>query len=62
MEKKQAEGGGDSLEDILKENGSAQKRKSSEVNDDSVIPKKTKTSGSADGSEQESADPSDEDG
>ncbi|KAJ5222965.1 uncharacterized protein N7469_009205 [Penicillium citrinum] len=61
MEKKQAEGGGDGLEDILKgENGSAQKRKSSEVNDDHIHTKKTKTS--ADGSEQESADPSDEDG
>jgi hypothetical protein len=63
MEKKAAEGGGDGLEDILKgENGSGQKRKSSEVNDENVNPKKTKTLASADGSEQESADPSDEDG
>ncbi|KAJ5085179.1 hypothetical protein N7532_009950 [Penicillium argentinense] len=62
MEKKAAEGGED-LGDVLKgENGSAQKRKSSEVNDENVNPKKTKTSASADGSEQESAEPSDEDG
>ncbi|KAJ5698735.1 CCAAT-binding transcription factor subunit HAPB [Penicillium macrosclerotiorum] len=65
MEKKQAEGDGDGLNEIVTkgENGSsAQKRKSSEVTDDHSNSKKTKISGSADGSEQESADPSDEDG
>lgn len=62
MEKKQAEGDPDPLGSVLnaKENG-AQKRKSSEVNEDQVNLKKTKTS-SADASEQDSADASDDDG
>lgn len=63
MEKKAAEGDGDAAADLGKENGSVgQKRKSSEGNDDGGSAKKTKTSTSADGSEQESAEPSDEDG
>ncbi|KAJ5157703.1 uncharacterized protein N7482_008803 [Penicillium canariense] len=63
MEKKAADGDGDAVADLGKENGSAgQKRKSSEGNDDLGSAKKTKTSASADGSEQESAEPSDEDG
>lgn len=65
MEKKAAEGDGDQLGDAVSkgENGSAApKRKSSEVNDDNGSSKKTKTSASADGSEPESAEPSDEDG
>ncbi|KAJ5675203.1 uncharacterized protein N7477_005137 [Penicillium maclennaniae] len=61
MEKKAADG--EDIGDIGKlENGSGQKRKSSEVNDSHLNSKKTKTSASADGSEQESAEPSDEDG
>ncbi|KAJ5140921.1 CCAAT-binding transcription factor subunit B [Penicillium atrosanguineum] len=61
MDKKAADG--EDIGDISKiENGSGQKRKSSEVNDDHLNSKKTKTSASADGSEQESAEPSDEDG
>lgn len=61
MEKKQA--AGEDPNDVLKENGSLpQKRKSSEVHDDQSNSKKNKTSASADGSEQDSADPSDEDG
>lgn len=64
MEKKQAEGDGEPAGDAGKgENGSAaQKRKSSEVNADNVNSKRTKTSASAEESEQESAEPSDEDG
>lgn len=62
MEKKAAEGGDDTGADAGKENGSAgQKRKSSEGNDGGGSAKKTKTSASAE-SEQESAEPSDEDG
>jgi hypothetical protein len=64
MEKKAADG--EDIGDIGNigkiENGSGQKRKSSEVNEDHLNSKKTKTSASADGSEQESAEPSDEDG
>jgi len=61
MEKKAADG--EDIGDLGKiENGSGHKRKSSEVNDDHINSKKTKTSASADGSEQESAEPSDEDG
>ncbi|KAJ5233078.1 hypothetical protein N7468_006034 [Penicillium chermesinum] len=60
MEKKE---GGDAVLDLGKvENGSAQKRKSSEVNDDHSSSKKTKTNASAEASEQDSADASDEDG
>lgn len=64
MEKKQAEGNEESAGDATKgENGSAaKKRKSSEVNDDTADSKKIKTSGSVEGSEQESAEPSDEEG
>lgn len=64
MERKQAEGDGEPVGDSGKgENGSAaQKRKSSEVNEDHVNSKKTKMSGSAEGSDQDSAEPSDEDG
>ncbi|KAJ5591971.1 uncharacterized protein N7459_002340 [Penicillium hispanicum] len=64
MEKKVAEGDPDPLSHVLGkgENGAAQKRKSSEVNDEYVNSKKTKTSASADGSEQDSAELSDEDG
>lgn len=61
MEKKQANG--EDPNDVLKElSAGAQKRKSSEVHDDHAHSKKNKTSASADGSEQDSADPSDEDG
>ena len=64
MEKKQAEGDTDAVAEILGkgENGSAQKRKSSEVNEDHMNSKKTKTIASAEASEQDSADASDEDG
>ncbi|CAL5867206.1 uncharacterized protein PFLUO_LOCUS1419 [Penicillium psychrofluorescens] len=67
MEKREAEGEDDNAgQDIGKpgENGAAaQKRKSSEVNDSHVNPsKKVKMSGSVEGSEAESAEPSDEDG
>lgn len=64
MEKKQAEGEGDVGGSTVKtENGSsAQKRKSSEVNKDNAQSKKVKTSASADASEQDSAEASDEEG
>ncbi|KAJ5475180.1 hypothetical protein N7539_008246 [Penicillium diatomitis] len=63
MEKKAAEGDGEGSADLGKENGAAgQKRKSSEVHDDGGSAKKTKSHVTAEGSEQESADPSDEDG
>ncbi|KAJ5081258.1 hypothetical protein N7456_013496 [Penicillium angulare] len=63
MEKKVADGDPDPLAEIMgRENGSAQKRKSSEVNDDQMNLKKAKTSISADASEQDSADASDDDG
>lgn len=64
MEKKQAEGEGEAGGGTVKaENGStAQKRKSSEVHNDNVASKKPKRTGSADGSEQESAEASDEEG
>lgn len=60
MEKKEGEDAGLDLGKV--ENGSAQKRKSSEVNEDNLSSKKTKTSASADASEQDSADASDDDG
>ncbi|KAJ5352776.1 hypothetical protein N7541_003591 [Penicillium brevicompactum] len=54
------------FEDLSKplptENGAGQKRKSSEVHDDGVNSKKSKVAPSADLSEQDSAEPSDEDG
>jgi hypothetical protein len=55
------------FEDLSKplptENGGGQKRKSSEVHDDGVnSSKKSKLTASADGSDQDSAEPSDEDG
>ena len=60
MEKKEGE---DPTLDLGKvENGAGQKRKSSEVNDDNLSAKKTKTIASAEASEQDSADASDEDG
>ncbi|KAI2785949.1 hypothetical protein POX_h09713 [Penicillium oxalicum] len=63
MEKKAAEGDGEAAADQGKENGSAgHKRKSSDVNEDGGSAKKTKTNLSVEGSEHESADPSDEDG
>ncbi|KAJ5618304.1 hypothetical protein N7528_006947 [Penicillium herquei] len=63
MEKKVADGDPDPMAEIMgKENGSGQKRKSSEVTDDHVNLKKTKTSASAEASEQDSADVSDDDG
>ncbi|KAJ6010091.1 hypothetical protein N7499_004505 [Penicillium canescens] len=52
----------DISKDLAKANGAGQKRKSSEVHDDVLSSKKTKTTASADGSEQDSADASDEDG
>ncbi|KAJ5729596.1 uncharacterized protein N7483_004104 [Penicillium malachiteum] len=63
MEKKVADGDPDPMAEIMgKENGSGQKRKSSEVNEDHVNLKKSKTSASAEASEQDSADVSDDDG
>lgn len=63
MEKKQAEGNDESAADAKGENGSAaKKRKSSEVNENTSDSKKIKRSGSAEPSEQESAEASDEDG
>ncbi|KAJ5641247.1 hypothetical protein N7490_005247 [Penicillium lividum] len=63
MDKKVAEGDPDPLADLMgKENGSATKRKSSEVNEDHVNSKKTKIIASAEASEQDSADASDDDG
>lgn len=62
LEKKQAEGELDVGDMDKIENGTSHKRKSSDVIDDHAISvKKTKTSGSAD-SEQDSAEPSDEEG
>jgi hypothetical protein len=63
MDKKVAEGDPDPLAEIMgRENGSATKRKSSEVNEDQLNSKKIKIIASAEASEQDSADASDDDG